>query len=257
MDEIVVVDGGPEGPSTDGTAEIAQAHPKVVYLSGVFQTMDGAWDNVTQRNTGINAATGDILMMMSADWLFLGLEHLREAIDEGVGKIFFCPVVEFWEDVTRMRLYEGDGVALSLPSGVVEAAAIDASLGLYYAEDGGIRVNDLAPDFRVQVPQATKYHLGWIRPFDQQTQKHIRHVRQHRWDDIGEKLLQGEDVGLLQWAMRHVLGYPQQASIGFSGELPVEMNGARDMSYNKGAKEATDRFEETYGHSLFREASND
>lgn len=59
VDEIIVVDGGPTGLSTDKTAEIVESFDKTVYVSGTFKTIPGAWDAGSQKNQGISVANGD------------------------------------------------------------------------------------------------------------------------------------------------------------------------------------------------------
>ena len=120
VDEIVIVDGRAEGESTDGTAEIANGCDKVIYKSGKYNTIDGAWDFGLQRNTGINSASGDYLMFISADMFFMNLELLREAVDIGRSKILFCGTIEFWLDTRSVRLYSADADPLTVPSPILE-----------------------------------------------------------------------------------------------------------------------------------------
>ena len=252
VDEIVVIDGSPEGPSTDSTAEIAQAHEKVVYRAGKFDMMDGAWDMAKQRNTGISTATGDTIMILSADMLFTNLGIFREAVDSGLYKIYFCPVIEFWLDIKQQRLYTGDGDALTVQSPILEPIAIDRTLNPYCETDGKLNLEGATVRQRVVLSQTTKFHLGWIRPFRQQVAKHIRHVKQHRWGDQGERLLRGAERGLEQWAMLHVLGYNSIPAINYMGILPEQMNGLKDMRYDDGAQEMTDDFESRHNISIFK-----
>jgi hypothetical protein len=252
VDEIVVVDGGPEGPSTDATGEIAKAQEKVVYLSGKYATRDGAWDMATQRNTAISSATGEVLLLLSADALFMGLDIFREAVEENKHKIYFCPVVEFWRDITSIRLHTGDGGLLTLPSGILEPIAIDRTLSPYHESEGGLNVESVVARHRVLLSQTTKFHLGWIRPFSEQVAKHIRHVKQHRWAEQGERLLKGSDRGLEQWAMLHVLGYANNPAVAYMGRLPDELDGLRDMRYDEGMDEATAGYQSRYGESIFK-----
>jgi len=66
-EKIIVVDGGPCGPSTDNTVRIARACGKKVEVwSGTFRTKDGAWTERDQRQTYIdNSMRGD------GNWLLL------------------------------------------------------------------------------------------------------------------------------------------------------------------------------------------
>ena len=252
VDEIVIVDGSPDGPSTDDTKVIAEACEKVQYQSGIFKTIDGAWDMALQRNTGISSASGDILMFLSADMFFRNLEALRDAAETGRHKIYFCPTIEFWINTRALRLYSADGDILSLPSNILEPMALDKELNPYCENDGRFNLDGAAMNQRVILSQIYKYHLGWIRPFDQQVAKHIRHVKQHRWGEAGDKLLKGSERGLEQWAMLHVLSYSQIPSINYFGGLPEEMKPLADMKYDEEADEVTRGFQERYGVSIFK-----
>ena len=92
VDEMVFVDGGPDGPSEDGTADMVKSFgTKVVYKSGTFRTPNGAWDSAAQRNLGLSAAMGDILLLASADVVFSNLALLCQKIrTAGMEKTFFC-----------------------------------------------------------------------------------------------------------------------------------------------------------------------
>lgn len=252
VDEIVVVDGGPDGKSTDGTAEIAKACDKVKYCEGVYTTLDGAWDSPSQRNHGILEATGDVILPISADVMFLGLDYLREAIAEEKYKVFFCTALEFWCDINHLRLQDDNTASLTMQSSAVSAMAIDLSLKPHYGEDFQLQTDRIvAPDRKI-FPQVFKFHLGFIRPFAQQVEKHIRHIRQHRWGDIGEKLMRGAERGLAQWAILHVLGYSDMPKIAWAGAMPGELQECKNMTYNYGAQEVIAKFESDYGVSLLR-----
>jgi glycosyltransferase involved in cell wall biosynthesis len=252
VDEIVIVDGGPDGPSTDRTKEIAKSCDKVLYQSGKFATLDGAWDMATQRNTAITHATGEMLLFVSADMFFSGLEILREVANAGKYKIVFCTTLEFWSDINHLRLYTADGDVLTMPSSILEPIAIDRLYNPYAEEDGRFNLDGAVIGDRIQLPQINKFHLGWIRPFKQQVAKHIRHVKQHRWGEHGEKLLRGGERGLEQWAMLHVLSYSNIPSIACSCVLPPELEEFIDMKFDDGAKESVEDFERRFGISPFK-----
>jgi len=252
VDEIVIVDGSPSGASTDKTTEIAKACDKVVYKSGTYGTPDGAWDMGIQRNTGINAASGSYYMFISADMFFLNMDMVREAVDAGRSKIIFCSTIEFWLDTKSVRLYSADADPLMLPAPILEPLIISKELHPRYEGSPHLSIDGATLQMRATVSQTTKFHLGWIRPFKQQVDKHIRHVKQHRWAEHGEKLLSGSQSELPQWAIRHVLGYVNIPCVDFYGKLPEEMGSLMDMKYNDGVEQVTKQFEETYGYSVFK-----
>lgn len=247
----MIVDGSPGGPSTDGTKEIAKSCDKVLYQSGKFATLDGAWDMSTQRNTGISAATGDAFLFVSADMYFANLELLRPVVEAEQHKIIFCATIEFWEDTRHLRLYSADTDVLTVPSNILEPVVIDRSCTPCCEENGSFNISGAADNDRIIIPQMVKYHLGWIRPFDKQVAKHIRHVRQHRWGEPGEELLRGGERGLAQWAIQHVMSYSSIPSIAFSGTLPPELEQHKEMRYDDGARTTIEEFERKFKVSMF------
>jgi hypothetical protein len=97
-----------------------------------------------------------------------------------------------------------------------------------------------------------KFHMGWIRPFNEQIAKHIRNVKQGRWQEQGERLLAGGDRKLEQWAIHQVMGYEATPSIAYCGPIPDEMESLADMKHNNGIDGVLQEFEERYGISPFR-----
>jgi len=251
VDEIVVVDGGPNGPSEDATAEIAKRYEKVAYQSGKFATLDGAWDMATQRNTAISAAKHDMILLLSADMFFLELGRLREAIEGGKFKIFFSSTFEFWRDTKHLRQHSDMGTPTYMPAPILEPIAVDRSYTPYVGEDGMLNLAHADIKDRMMIPQMSKFHLGWLRPFPEQVQKHIRHVKQHRWAEQGESLLRGGKRSLEAWAIKHVLGYSAIPSVPFHGWLPEELEEFGDMKPEDGSNQVIADFEEEYKMSPF------
>lgn len=255
VDEIVIVDGGPGGPSTDSTAIIAQEHgDKVKYSQGTYALPDGGWDVALQKNTAIASATGDVLVFMSADMYFNDLGMFRKVLeDAGRFKIFFCSMVEFWLDINHMRLYSQNGNnMLTVPGPVVDTFAVDASLAPYYDTNGGIQVGGVVAEERLLLPQLFRFHFGWIKPFRIRVETHKTHVRQHRWGDEGEGLLLGDEREFQKWAIMHVMSYPQTPCVDFQAIIPPEMEACRNMRYDQGHSDVVKEFEDKYNVSVFK-----
>jgi len=252
VDEIIIIDGGPNGPSTDKTSEICKKFPKVKYMAGTYRTIPGAWDISSQKNLGITGATGDILMFLSADMVFNNLGNFCEIIQsEESAKIFFCTTIEFWLDMNHVRMYSPLG-NLSLPSGIQEAVAISRNLTPVVNEHGSLEITSPKQQEQILINDTFKYHLGWIRPFKEQVLKHIRHVRQGCWGEEGAKLLSGSEQKLEQWAILHVLSYKQVPSISLRCVLPDELKGFEGMSYLEGQEDVVMQYQKKYGTSAFR-----
>jgi len=252
MDEIVIIDGSEKGTSTDNTRSILEKYgEQIKYISGIYKTMDGAWDMTKQRNDGIDKATGDMYVFLSADMLFGGLQDFRQLLDEDTQhSLFFVSTIEFWMDTKRIRLYSGDDNSISCTPNILEVVAIDRKMKPYY-DRYAMQINKIKSSDKMIVTHTFKFHLGWIRSFQEQINKHIVHVRQHRWGDEGEMLLRGNEADMIQWAIRHVLSYPKQPSIAYRGNFPEEMESLGDMTYNKGYDIVLKEYESKYG-SFFR-----
>lgn len=254
VDEIVIVDGGPQGPSTDGTAEIISAMgDKVVHEKGKFATPSGSWDSGRQRNTGLARATGDVVVFVSADMFFSNMGLLRKAIDESSDEeeVFFCSTLEFWLNMEKLRLYTADSSALAVPAPILQVVAVKSSLAPYFDASGKLCLDDAEAECRLEIPQTFKFHTGWIRPFADQVAKHIGHVEQGLWGENGQKLLNAGRMELERWAITHVLSYRQIFSIDFYGDIPKELAGL-DLDYSKGYKAVLERFEANYGDTVFQ-----
>ena len=252
VDEIVAIDGSPDGPSTDGTLAILEEAENVTYASDTYKTMKGGWDMARQRNDAINLATGDIYMFLSADMLFLRLGQLRGAVEQDRSKIFFCNTLEFWEDANKLRLYSADCDVLTVPSPIIETLAVDRCFHPFWEESGRLNLDGAEITDRTMLAGTLKFHLGWIRPFGKQVAKHVRNVKQGRWGEFGEGLMAGGERKLEQWGIQEAMGYEGIPSIGFSGELPPEMELVDGMKYNAGVEAVLEAYEEKHGMSPFR-----
>lgn len=250
-DEIIVIDGSPNGKSTDNTVEIVKSFgKKIVYKTGTFKTDNGGWDSASQKNVGISESSGNIVMFLSADMFFDQPERLFDILrNDEQHKVFFLPTIEFWLDMTRVRLYS-DSTLLSIPSTVFEVVAIDKSLKPVF--DGKLRCSETSLDERLLIQDMTKYHLGWIRPFDHQVAKHIRHVRSGAWGKHGQGLLEGGEQKLTQWAITHVMTYKQVGSVACNVNVPECLKGFDKLNYNTNMESVIEAYKEKYGSSPFR-----
>lgn len=252
VDEIIVIDGSPNGVSDDKTAEIAKSFEKVKYLSGEFRTIPGAWDAGSQKNIGISEATGDVLLFLSADMFFYNLQFLCDTIrSEENAKVFFCLTVEFWLDSSHIRTY-GAVDNLTIPSSPQEAVAIARMAQSVAGQHGNLETNAIKPKEQVLITNTIKYHLGWIRPFKSQTEKHLRHIRQGRWGEEGSRLLSGTEAKLEQWAILHVLSYKQVPSVELRYDIPDEWQFMNNMNYLDGQEAVIKEYQSKYGTSPFR-----
>lgn len=255
VDEVIAIDGGPEGPSTDNSQEILhQFGDKVKYFSGTYKDSYGTWDAGVQKNIGVKEAAGEVLLFVSCDMFFTHLDILIEAVAEQEDKlIFFTSMIEFWLNTKNMRLPSNDGNGLfSLPSSIVTMAGLDRSLAPTFDEAGSLKSKEALLERRLLLPQIVKYHAGWIRCFREQVNKHISHIKQRRWGGLGEELLGGGDKAIEHWAIRHVLSYENTPSVDISVKVPEEAEIFNGMEYNKGYGDIVDEFEAKYKETVFK-----
>ena len=252
VDELVVIDGGPFGESTDKSKDIVMSYKNVIYQSGTFKTIPGAWDITTQKNIAVTEATGDVFLLISADMAYQNLDVFRTIIEDNPDiKIFYCPTIEFWLNTKHIRLYEPLG-NLSIPSGINQAFAIDKTLQPIFGEHGKLDIINAKPTEHLLVMNMVKYHFGWIRSFPQQVNKHIRHVRQGAWGEKGKELLNSTEQKLEQWAILHVLSYTQVPNIVVNVDLPESFGGFMNMTYTKNQEDVINSYKKKYGSSPFR-----
>ena len=103
------------------------------------------------------------------------------------------------------------------------------------------------------MPECAKLHLGWIRPFREQVEKHVRHVKQRRWGEMGDELLKDETGRQVRsWAISHVLGYPQIPYVDYIGTHCEGFDSVDGMKYNQGYEKVLQEFEDEYGISVFK-----
>jgi glycosyltransferase involved in cell wall biosynthesis len=101
-DAVVIVDGGPFGPSNDRTEEIVLENlsPWVTYIRGKFgnERSEGNWDQV-QRNVYLEHVRTSHMLLIDADEAYLpeDWEKFRQYAEQGVEAITY-PYVHFYVD---------------------------------------------------------------------------------------------------------------------------------------------------------------
>lgn len=251
VDEIIVVDGGPNGASTDKTAEIAKACDKVKYFSNTFETETGGWDIGGQRNMALEHVTGDIMVVLSADMIIDNIELFRAALEEDYD-VFAVNLIEFWVDMKHIRVDSMDTGydILSTPSSNYKVIAVNSECDKFFDENGTLQIEDVEFDKVLYVSQAAVFHFGWIRPFKQQVAKHIRHIKMGAWGEEGAKLARGPHKDLEKWAIRHALTYRDCQYLEFYGKLPDCAEGLGDIRFDYGCNAVITDFEKKYGEKV-------
>jgi glycosyltransferase involved in cell wall biosynthesis len=242
VDEFVIVDGGVRGPSTDNTREVAEkiCGDRLKYITGVFSESN-LWDRRGQVHAGLDVVTSDMVMLLSADMLITSSERLRDVIDRNTPSAVYCSYVEFWLSVNYVRtpkLHNPGRRDLGLTTFLLvqESAAYDFDSAIM-----------LGADIITLSLEVVNHHLGWIRPFERQVQKHKRHVQEGHWGELGKRLLNSEPEVLDAWAIEHVLMYPNAPYVRYAAgdaSIPIALS---EMSYADGSEEVIGAFEKEYG----------
>ena len=248
VDEVVVVDGSPEGPSSDDTAAVVHriCGEKLKYLSGVYSDESHMWDRRAQFSAGLEAVTSEVVVPLSADMIVSPLDSLRDIPLPPWVKVVYCPLVEFWMSPQYVRVSGEDHPP---PQGSSWYVLVAQTSVLKSSPD----LSELPPESKVFLHDVINYHFGWIRPFREQVAKHMRHVKQGSWSREGELLRVAQSGFLEAWAIRHVLEYPSAPHVPSPPQLWLPEELAK-MSCFDGQDEVLKQFEKEFGKlDRFRE----
>jgi len=253
VDEIVVVDGGPEGPSNDKTKDIidgfGKLYPnKINYFSGTFRRENGSWDEGASRNLGLSNITGDILMPHCGDMIYTDsdITKMVNAVKTYPDKrIIYCPFVEFWLDQTQIRLYGGHAMEAWFPVlAISDIPFVALDLIAEYRDGPHLILKEYTYKDFLFVPNAFRYHYGWVSGFQTQVNKHIRNITMGAWAEQGDEIMKGGPKGVAKWAVKHVLSYPDMnCGYTFAGTPPINTK----FTYLDGANESILEYKAKYG----------
>lgn len=248
VDQVVVVDGGPSGPSDDDTREIAMAAPngdKLNYINGQYEE-DGIYDKMAQFQAALDLCRHDVIMYITADRLISNLECAADIIrqSDNIG-LFYSREMDFWLDAKHGRTGE-DGIT-AFRTGLL---AVDRTMVTDIGPSGYVKIGDEVPE-RLYIDGACLYHLGWIRPFRQQVEKHVKHINWGLHDEIGEKLIEEGPRAVEAWAIHHVFRYRDSKSIELCFEPPEAIKPWLTMKYNDGFDEYSKDYEVRYQEEFY------
>lgn len=214
VDEIILVDGSPTGPSTDGTKDLIE-YDNVVKIAGTFELPNrkGGWDKAAQIRAGMEKVTGDVIILTSVDSVYSDYELLCNTIKEfPSGKVFYCFLTEFFLDTKHVRMImTGEYPMPQGGYGIFQKNLFTVKEHAWYAR------SLVEPVDYIFLQDIRKYHYGWITDFDRQIAKHIRHVKSGWWGDYGEKILSAGEQTLDAWAIIHVLHYEKEGVFIYAG----------------------------------------
>jgi glycosyltransferase involved in cell wall biosynthesis len=216
VDEIIIVDSSPWGPSTDETAQIVNRYVhtgKIKYFAETLKVDEGVWDEAKAWNLAIENVTGEWIMPMAADII-----HTREGMATLKGIITDRPdvqilnyfMLEFFWNMCHFRLYTHERF-FKTPIVGADIPMVRTDGELKWNSQSGLNASShvefLDTDRIHFVPSVYRYHYGWLKPYRDQVQKHVRNMRIGAWGDANESLRTGSDKAVYRWACQHVDNY--------------------------------------------------
>jgi len=221
VDELIFVDGGAYGSSTDGTLDIIKDYK---YITGTYG-IAGIWDKNEQINAGIELATKDLIIYTPVDYTFSkSLDVTNINLDET--PLIFVQDYQLWLDQEHIRKDHIStrlwGIAAYMRPhfhGVLQFLYKDEVTSTYLSD-------------------VNCYHLGWIRPFAEQIEKHKRNIKNGLWGDLGLKIMNRGFRAMEAWCIYHALNYPKISSYKYQNRLNISV-----MSYLDGIKEFMNEYE--------------
>lgn len=178
-DRVVIVDGSPFGPSTDGTEAIVVAHMEnwVTYIRGTFgsERSEANWDQV-MRNEYLNYVDTSHMLLIDADEAYLAPDwgKLRQYAERGVEAVTY-PYVHFYVNC-RHRLRGGIWEARCHHFTRFDPSFRYADLTTILRRANGTPVMEGA----IYDPNITLFHYNRVSPLEVYKEKQAKFLR--RWD---------------------------------------------------------------------------
>jgi len=171
VDEIIVIDGSPFGPSTDKTAQIAKSiGPKVKVFSGTFKDSEGLDPEKLQRQTLLDKMEKDKdnwYIIKDADEIYMDEEigrlisHLQHS--DGKTTMFTYPHIQFIRDCWHYcsskneKKYDKKKYC-SLPT---THRVLRLLPGIKYFHYHMVGASKDAIKFRITLHDVSFFHYGW------------------------------------------------------------------------------------------------
>jgi glycosyltransferase involved in cell wall biosynthesis len=256
VDELVIIDGGADGPSTDGSKRIidafARSYPrKIVYLFGQYIRDDGAWDEPAQVNDGIAAVTGDYLMRTHADMVFdtEQLRQLRAIIERFPDKkYFYAPLIDFGIDTEHMILQGRLDIEPALRREIChpDSVAVAMAANPRAIEIGEHRQFGVIADVdfdteALYLPHFRRYHYSYCKPMPLLVDKYVRCVAKNDFGEVGERLKKEGREATIAEAVKWVRELPKTLPVHpYTGDYPENGAGLRGMNVMEGSEQFAD-----------------
>jgi glycosyltransferase involved in cell wall biosynthesis len=191
VDEIIVVDGSADGPSTDNTAVVAQSvGEKVTLLSGTFIAKDGSWGEKKQRQVAMDMCEKDFnnwIILQDADEVYddAQIKQLLKYMESAPINTMMFSVggINFWRDTDHYMV----GGCWSTPRSCGAWRLIPQALQLGYNTVGTIRDDGSLDNWRtakepkkiiLPLDEVFFYHYGHVVSFERAAFKQRHFVEQ-------------------------------------------------------------------------------
>lgn len=249
LDEIVLVDGSPDGPSTDNTRNLIKEanYDNVTVIEGKFalKGMKGGWDRGKQLKAGVDKAKGEVLIITSCDSVYRDYKHVVDTIRRFPdGKVYYCFSREFFIDTEHVRLIN-EGYPLPQVGYVIVKKKV------FTTKNYTFFVHELVePDERIYLQDVAKFHYGWVTDYKKQVAKHIRNVKNGGWGEYGENILAGGEQTLETWAIMHTSEYANEVVFPYAGNEGHPFD-SLEFSYRDNFDEVLADFRNKYGKNYY------
>jgi glycosyltransferase involved in cell wall biosynthesis len=265
VDECVIINGGPLGPSTDNTkkhieAMFSEYRNKIVYIEETFIQTDGQWAHTKQNNLGIKMVSGDFLIRTHADLIYDvdDVAKVREAIHKFPNKkYFYAPMIDFFCSTEKILLpiycepekqlgrpQCGDVVAINM---LAEPKYIDFESDGGWLKSGLQLSLDWSKD-TLYLPHVSRYHFAQVKPFKNQVDKMYRNLMRGHYEEAGELLKQKGDKAIYTWIVEQIILFGINPNMkDYAGDYPSVAESIRSMTYMSGYDEFMDWLSSKYG----------
>lgn len=240
VDQIVIMDGGPDGVSKPvidpKISNIGNVDIKI--YKGTYIANSGiGWDRKSQIKDGFGHLDGEYVGLMSADMIMHG-ELDRKIVEDS--DMCYSRFIDFWIDSKHIKSSH-DSRNIGLSPFIWRKELSDFVLW-------GEKLREIRPkDLRTAYFDClVKFHFGWLRPFHQQVEKHLRNVKMGLWGDIGEKI-QSESTRVQEaWAIHHALKYGNEPVRVIKYDFPKCSKELLSMTCWNGLEEYKEKYFQRY-----------
>lgn len=262
LDELILVDGSEDGPSSDSTQAIidtlsAEYPDKIRYFSGTFRKPDGSWDAASQWNVGLQQITGDFVMCTAADIIYDYEDAVlaRQIVELFPEKTYFyAPFLEFFVDTEHIIMQDAMTKEPALPRPLCgHAVWVASSLGIYSFDNTEYNKEAFATregiDWKRDVifmPHVKRFHFAYVKSFPFQVAKIVKYVLRGEHGPIGAEVRARGKEAIYNYAVDFAKGFANSPPrIPYTGMYPKVAEPLRSMTAMDGYEEFMEWYEST------------